>query len=271
VVGVTAIIFVLNHLVFKQDLWAWLKLLVVPAVLAAGGIWFNQQQRERELESAKKRTQDEALQAYLDKMSELLIDNKLHEKSDEYDPARITARAQTLAILGRLSADHKRTVLLFLREARLINRSRYSPKMEPNVTYYAHYVGLKDADFSEANLKDARLISTLGKEPISLKGANLKGAKLSGAILRKADLSDADLSNADLSDADLSDADLSDADLRNAKGLTNEQLATCSSLEGATMPDGQILKYEDNPDGPTFEEWLKSKGSEEDEQNGGHS
>jgi hypothetical protein len=37
------------------------------------------------------------------------------------------------------------------------------------------------------------------------------------------------------------------------------------------MPDGQILKGADNPDGPTFEEWLKSKGSGEDGENSGSS
>jgi len=26
------------------------------------------------------------------------------------------------------------------------------------------------------------------------------------------------------------------------------------------MLDGQVLKSDDNPDGPTFEEWLKSRG-----------
>jgi hypothetical protein len=30
------------------------------------------------------------------------------------------------------------------------------------------------------------------------------------------------------------------------------------------MPDGQILRSAANPNGPTFEEWLKSKGREED-------
>ena len=33
------------------------------------------------------------------------------------------------------------------------------------------------------------------------------------------------------------------------------------------MPNGQILRSGDNPDGPTFEEWLKSKGREEDGEN----
>ena len=46
-----------------------------------------------------------------------------------------------------------------------------------------------------------------------------------------------------------------------------EQIREARSLEGATMPNGQILRSGDNPDGPTFEEWLKSKGREEDGEN----
>jgi len=55
-------------------LWDWLKLLIVPAVIAIGGLWFNHQQQERGLEVENQRAQDEALQAYLDQMSQLLLD-----------------------------------------------------------------------------------------------------------------------------------------------------------------------------------------------------
>jgi len=62
---------------YDITLWDWLKLLIVPVVIAGGGLWFNRQQREREieiarqqreqeLEIAERRTQDEALQAYLE-------------------------------------------------------------------------------------------------------------------------------------------------------------------------------------------------------------
>jgi hypothetical protein len=37
------------------------------------------------------------------------------------------------------------------------------------------------------------------------------------------------------------------------------------------MPNGQTLKSDDNPDGPTFEEWLKSTGREEDGESTGTS
>jgi len=68
----------------------------------------------------------------------------------------------------------------------------------------------------------------------------------------------------------VSGADLSGAYLTGTN-LAPEQLAACKSLEGATMPDGQILKSDENPDGPTFEDWLKSKGHEEDGENSGSS
>src|SRR5215213_9369283 len=50
----------------KRTLWDWLQLLIIPAVLAGVGLWFNRQQREQELQTADRRAQDEALQAYLD-------------------------------------------------------------------------------------------------------------------------------------------------------------------------------------------------------------
>ena len=75
----------------------------------------------------------------------------------------------------------------------------------------------------------------------------------------RANLSGADLSGADLSGVSLKSlrrATLKEANLTNAE-VTKEQLEACRHLEGATMPDGQTLKSVDNPDRPTFEEWLK--------------
>jgi uncharacterized protein YjbI with pentapeptide repeats len=261
-----------------KTLWDWLDILIVPFVLALGGYLFNESQNRATLDAAKERTQNEALQAYLDKMSELLIDRELHKKADPYDETRITARSRTLAILRQLDGEGKKNVLLFLREARLINRYDYhNPEEEHKVLYHAHYVGLGDADLSGADLRHTRLISSSWKEPISLQRANLKGATLIGAILFGADLRDADLRDADLGQADLREVDLRELDLpeavldpaelrkanltgaslrganlRGAKGITNEELAQqACSLEGATMPDGR--KYED---------WLNSSGVE---------
>jgi hypothetical protein len=38
---------------YDITLWDWIKLLIVPAVIAGGNLWFNRQQRERELRVAR--------------------------------------------------------------------------------------------------------------------------------------------------------------------------------------------------------------------------
>jgi hypothetical protein len=202
---------------YETTIWDWLDLLIVPAAIAGvatvGGAWFTRQ-----------RTQDTALQAYLDKMSELLIDKNLHEKYDPYDDTRVTARARTLAVLRELDGGRKRIVLLFLREARLINREEH---LRNGRTVYARIVGLRDADLRNANLREAKLINADRDEPVSLEGAILEGADLQGANLEGADLRETNLNGANLSKANL-----------RAATVTQEQLGTTSSLEGATMPDG---------------------------------
>jgi Pentapeptide repeats (8 copies) len=236
---------------YDITLWDWLKLLVVPVVIAGVGIWFNRQQRERELEIAERRTQDEALQAYLDVMSQLLTDEKRPLRRAQIgDSLSSVARARTLTVLPRLDGGRKGRVVQFLYEAGLIAKGR--PILD-----------LLRADLRGADLNGA-----------GLRGADLNGAHLSGADLRGADLKWADLSFADLSGADLRrvdllnavlsgtvlrGADLRRASLRGAQGRTVEQLRAAKSLEEATMPDGKILRGEANPDGPTFDEWVKDR------------
>lgn len=63
-------------------------------------------------------------------------------------------------------------------------------------------------------------------------GTDLRGAALRGAVMKGVSLCDALLEDADLTDANLTDADLTGA------RVTDEQLAACKSLVGATMPNG---------------------------------
>ena len=244
-------------------LWNWLKLLIVPAVIAGAGLWFNAQQREREQAIARQRAQDEALQAYLDKMTDLLVVHKLSKSQDDKDKrqgetVRTVAWARTKTMLRRLDGDRKGAVLRFLNEAKLIEKGR------PVIG------SLVGAHLVDANLKGSVLRDT-ALQGVHLSGADLSGADLSNAYLSEAnprgaypiganlsepDLSGADLSNANLSEADLRGADLGGANLRYAQGWIEEQLLAAHSLEGATMPNGQ--KYED---------WLKSKGRGEEGEN----
>jgi hypothetical protein len=114
-------------------------------------------------------------------------------------------------------------------------------------------------------LREANLIhketSIIGLSGADLRGAYLRQLDLKDTALDGADMKGTNLEKADLSGADLSGADLSGANLSGAEGVTNEKLeAQAKSLAAATMPNGQ--KYED---------WLKSKGSGEGEENSGPS
>ncbi len=88
-----------GHL-YHVTVWDWISLLIVPSVIAGGSLWFNSQQRAREQQIADYRAQDEALQAYLDQISQLLIDEKrpLHRASPG-DNLTTEARARTLTVL----------------------------------------------------------------------------------------------------------------------------------------------------------------------------
>jgi Pentapeptide repeats (8 copies) len=145
---------------YRYDItvWDWLKLLIVPVVIAGGGLWFNRQQRERELEIARqqreqeldiseRRTQDEALQAYLDQMSDMLLPNKDRPslyKARAGDSLSSVARARTLTALPRLDEDRKARVVQFLHESGLITKNR--PILD-----------LSDTDLSDTDLDGAVL------------------------------------------------------------------------------------------------------------------
>jgi multidrug efflux pump subunit AcrA (membrane-fusion protein) len=246
-----------------KPLWDWLQLLIVPLVLAAIGFWFTASQEARqqqiedqraqqaqnienkraqaERELAEQRAQDEALQAYLDQMSTLILDWKLGEDEQCFTCHRAAplAQARTSTVILRLDAKHNESVTRFLSTSKLTWSSTTSP--------IPGFREFPEGLLSGIVLSDAKLSSAF------LPNADLNGADLSGADLSNAILTDADLGKAILSGADLSGAYMSGADLSGAERITNEELEQqASSLKGATMPNGQ--KYED---------WLKSKGKGE--------
>jgi Pentapeptide repeats (8 copies) len=130
-----------------------------------------------------------------------------------------------LAILNQLDGERKRTVLLFLREARLINGDHH---VRDGRMIYPRVVGLRIADLTNARLHDIQLVSTDREETVFLEGTVLKGAELRHAILEGADLRDANLRGADLGG---SEETKEAADLRGA-GLTRATL-TDVDLRGA--------------------------------------
>jgi hypothetical protein len=113
-----------------KTLWDWLGLFIIPLVLAGLAIWFNKTEREGELILAEKRAevdrklaadriQEETLQAYFDKITELLLDKKLLQ-AEPYSDLRAIAEARTLTTLRRLNGERKGILLRFLSSSRLI-------------------------------------------------------------------------------------------------------------------------------------------------------
>jgi uncharacterized protein YjbI with pentapeptide repeats len=238
--------------------WDWMELFIVPLVLAAGAFWFNSEQsaRQRETEEYRAerqvaadelRAQEERLQAYLENMGNLLIDEDLLN-SQEDDESRYLARARTLAVLREADEDQKRIVVSFLAESGLAGgRGGAHPVVSlANANLAGADLAVVDylqgAHLTEADLSNAFIMKEL--DGASLTRAQLAGADLTDVLLRRAYLNDADLSNAnlkraDLTGADLTGADLSGADLEGATGVTVEELEEqAASLEVATMPDG---------------------------------
>jgi uncharacterized protein YjbI with pentapeptide repeats len=111
------------------------------------------------------------------------------------------------------------------------------------------HADLREADLRGANLRAAILLRTNLRVAI-LTGADLQRVLMSNATLMGADLREANLSEANLSGVSLRQADLSRANLSGAYGWTEEQFRAASSLESATMPDGQ-----------KYEAWLQDKES----------
>jgi uncharacterized protein YjbI with pentapeptide repeats len=247
-----------------KTLWDWLQLLIIPVVLALGGYLFTYTMGRTEREIAFDRQCEVALQAYLDKISELLLEKQLRQSAPE-DEVRKIARVRTLTVLPRLDSRRKKSVLQFLHESGLIDNinaivdmkganlknadlnffhltraSLVGADLSAATLFNAHLDGtnLSEAGLIEANLRLAYLTNTI------LCGAYLGGADLSHSNLTGADLTAANLRNVNLSKADLIGVNLSDTYLSEANlsetAVTAKQLAKAKSLKGATMPDGTI-------------------------------
>jgi hypothetical protein len=195
----------------EKGLWDWLQLLIIPVMLAIGGLLFNWAQETRQQEAEERRAQsqreiedqraqDTALQSYLDQMSQLLVEEGLR-KSEPGDEVRSAARARTLAVLEGLDAQRKGRVVRFLYESGLV--------IKGNCTFPQIEAG-ESPEEAAAKIKRAfREPHFYSSGPLCLSGGiiNLDGADLSGGI----DLTDVrTLSEADFSGADLSGVDVSD-------------------------------------------------------------
>ena len=170
-----------------KTLWDWLGLLgvlAIPVVVGLGAAWYTAQQgkvSERENTDNQRQT---ALQAYIDKMLELL--QKLRDSAED-DEVRYSAQVRTLTVLTDLDGKRKRDVLLLLFNAGLIDRN-------------SQIIDISDADLSEADLSEVILWR---REWIRDSSHEIKSNKTVNADLSRVNLRNANLNGADLSDAKL--------------------------------------------------------------------
>ena len=231
-IGVVALVFVEVRLYgtgfVGKTLWDWLGLLAalaIPVVVGFGAAWFTAQQGKVSDRENTDNQRQVALQAYIDKMSELLLEKQLRTSQPE-DEVRTIARVQTITLLFQLDARRIGYVFAFLREAGLM-----SAKSNSSIVNLYH-ADLNGANLSEANLSGANLRGAWLHE------ANLSGADLSGADLTSADLTSADLSGAHLDGAHLSGANLSEADLSKALLLIAD--LSGAHLNGANLSEALL-------------------------------
>ena len=253
----------------EKTLWDLLELLIIPAVLGFGALWFNQAARSGEQKIASDQQREQALQNYLDKMAELLLKEKLLEKKDKsVDPVVDVAQVRTVTTLRILDQERKSILFQFLRDANLsdflLAEASLAEADLSNTRMVS--INLDGADMRATNLSDAYFRDG------SMRGADLNGSKLFGAYLLGVDMKNvlmigADLSSASLISIDLrkaqmtyvilrkaylasvllNGADFTGADLRGAildwsnlegSNITEEQLLMARSLKGTVMPDG---------------------------------
>ena len=178
----------------NKTLWDWMQLLIIPVALGLIALLFNRATTRTEQKIAKERYEqdkgialdkqrEDLLQIYLDRMSELLLKEKLRSSKVDAE-VRNVARVRTITILFQLDARRIEFVFAFLRESGLM-----SATSNDNVVSLSQ-ANLRKINFSRANLYRANFNDAILFRA-DLSDANLIEANLRGAILRKANLSEA--------------------------------------------------------------------------------
>ena len=277
-----------SALVRGKTLWDWMELLIIPMALAMGAFYLERSESAVERNAAVDRAmlerkaakhhaklerklatdhhQEAALQAYLDRMAELLLKEKLLE--GENQKVLDVARARTLSVLRGLNAARNGIVLRFLRDIGVAGNPESNLFVNANLegvdlakvdlsSTNLHRANLKDANLKRAvllhaNLQEARLesaqldraiLTNAHMENALLKGARLPGAHLESAHMKHAQLMDANLEAALLMESNLQEARLEGAQLQRAfltgADLTNANLGN-ANLEDANLKNAKL-------------------------------
>lgn len=216
--------------------------------------------RRVERQSAEISRRQATLEAYYDRMTELLLDRKLRESPIDSE-VRSIVRSRTIAVVRSLDGERNGQLFTFLVASKLMEHD--SPIIDLAQADLSNAVlsranlssvnlrhsDLTRADLSDANLSGANLNGAILTNA-NLSSAKLRDVKLDGAVLARANLFSAlmmeikvnviDLSEADLRRANLRGAKLAKADLRGAN--LSEANLSGANLSGAVLEGGILIE-----------------------------
>jgi hypothetical protein len=148
-----------------KTLWDWLQLLIVPAILVGVTFAWSATQTRSDNRRADQASQDATLTAYVQQMSNLMLDHNL-ASAKPGSPATAVARSITLNALRRLDASRKGQVVALLQDAKLIGVVDLASANLAGVELFA--TSLHNAELREAAERPA--MSTRRPIPLSLLG-----------------------------------------------------------------------------------------------------
>ena len=259
--------------VSKKTIWDYSASLIVPIVVGIVAFWYQRMAKKRDSEIEADRQNQVTLATYFDRMSELLLKEKLRD-SGENDEVRIIARARTLSAIRNLDGKRVAQLIRFLTESGLGGKKLLRIELAKIDLQRADLrkADLEGATLEKANLQGAILVEA-NLEGATLKETNLQGSNLELANLRRADLWKANLEEAYLWETNLQGADLEWANLRGAdlwKANLEEAKLEWADLRGAKLilargvgaieTLGALLDaYTRMPNGMKFGEWVAGK------------
>jgi hypothetical protein len=245
----------------KKSFWDWLQLLIVPLMLAFGGLYVNYAFETRDKQIAEEGKKQELLKDYFSKMQTLIVETK---KSKDSQPKIVEtkksvettkskdsqpnpdgapllpefipiAQALTLAVLDELDGPRKGKVITYLAESKLITANIKDQKSKPVI------------DLRKANLKEI-VLEDVSLDGLSITGADMTEAKLTEVILTNSNLVSSKFINATLDTVDFSGSKLGnsnfyDADLKNITRSEDSDFTMVCFRENQKINNKKVKEY----------------------------
>ncbi|MBX3085412.1 MAG: pentapeptide repeat-containing protein [Anaerolineae bacterium] len=281
-----------------KTVWDWLELIIVPLVLAGGGLFLQrieservsrqeklEKQREerqiaREKQQARDSLMDSIFQSYLDDMSSLMIVNHLQTMLDI-----VTLNSRQKTALSGNDALHEGYVAQ-LRQKLSSQESIDSEKLAAAVAVVTvararTVTAFNSLDVDRRNLmtdflretglvtgEQGTLLVDMGLSHMDLSGTNFYKFNLAEANLINSDLSEANffqanlihanLHGANLSGADIGDTDLHFVDLGDAY-LKNAHLENVRFNEKTALPDALPIRWNEDYSIATYDKYWSER------------